>query len=148
MAIPLGWLGISLLFIGLSYDFYTNWLDPRLRYRQWYPYEPDLPPVAGGIELSEEQRKHDRVLLALYLPGILLILLGVLDASSVQPKCLPAGDFFQSYGVAALSITSGLMWYSEGEDITIKYHSEIRYMLGLLAVLIHVYSKACGTGVL
>ncbi len=141
------WFGLGLFAIGLSWDFYTNWLDPRLKSKNWFPREPDLPAVAGDVE-ADGLKGRDRVLLATYFPGIAILLIGTLDASSVNPACLPYSGFLNHYIVRAFGLTTGLMWYSEGQGIEIPYHGEIRYTLGILTVVIPLYIDACGKGVL
>jgi hypothetical protein len=143
----LSWIGLSIFGLALSFDFYREWLAPRLLSRSWFPGEPDLPPVAGEVN-EPEPEDIDRVLLAGYAGVIMIVFIGSLDAAPVNPDCLPHSDFIQVYLVKALALTTGLMWYSEGKDVVISYHSEVRYIIGFITVVLPVYSKACGTGVL
>lgn len=143
----LSWIGLTIFALTLSFDFYREWLAPRLLSRSWFPGEPDLPPVAGEVDEAKPE-DIDRVLLAGYIAGITIVFIGALDASPVNPDCLPHSNFIQVYLVKAFALTTGLMWYSEGQDVVIPYHSEIRYIIGLLTVALPLYSKACGTGVL
>lgn len=143
----LTWVGIGAFGLALGSDFWSEWLAPRVRYRSWFPQEPNLPAAAGNAEPpSEENRFY--VILAGYLAGGGFIIIGLLDASSIQPACFPYAEVARTYGVAAVSLCTGFMWFSEGQNVTMQYHKGIRYSIGSLGVLIPLYMSACGTGVL
>jgi hypothetical protein len=106
-----------------------------------------LPPVAGDVE-DPGPEEYAKVVLAGYLTGSALLYIGLLDAAPVGPVCLPFADFINEYVVGALALTTGFMWYSEGQGVVMPYHSEVRYFLGTLTVLGPLYMSSCGTGVL
>lgn len=141
------WVGLAVFSFALAYDFWNELLGPRLLSRPWFPGEPDLPPVAGeGEEPTEEN--YWRVVLAGYATGALFVIIGLLDASAVEPACLPYAEVVRTYGVAILSIATGLMWFSEGQDIVMPGHKAFRYTLGVLTIIIPLYMAGCGSGVL
>lgn len=141
------WLGLAIFGLTLSYDFYSVWLSPRLLSRSWFPGEPDLPPVAGKSE-EELTDETDRVVLALYGLAVSFLVIGALDASPVEPGCLPYEAFISTYVVRFMAGVTMLMWYSDGQDIVIPYHSEVRYTIGLLTLVIPSYMATCGSGML
>lgn len=140
-------LGLGVFAVAFGLDFYKEWLSPRLLSRSWFPGEPDLPPVAGEVE-ETKSRDVDRVVLATYLTAVAFLFIGIIDASPVNPECLPYSGFINQYLVRMFGATTALMWYSEGKGIVISHHSEIRYTVGLLTLALPLYSKACGAGIL
>lgn len=143
----LSWIGLAVFAGALSLDFYREWLAPRLLSRPWFPGEPDLPPVAGEVE-EADQEDVNQVLLATYVIGIAIFLIGLLDAAPVKPGCLPYSDFINSYLVSIFLAAAGILWYSDGRNVLIPFHAGIRFVIGIIAILIPLYSKACGSGVL
>ena len=142
------WLGLAIFSLALSYDFISEWLSPRLLSKSWFPGEPDLPPVAGEGDGGELTDESDRVVLALYGLGVSFLFIGLLDASPMNPGCLPYESFIREYVVRLMGAVTVVMWYSEGQDIVIPYHSEVRYTIGLMTLVIPLYIAACGSGVL
>lgn len=144
---PLVWIGFAVFSLTLAYDFWSEWLGPRLLSRSWVPGEPDLPPVAGDVD-EPTPENYRRVILAGYFTGAAILIIGLLDASSVEPMCLPYSGVVKTYGVAVFSLTTVFMWFSEGQNIVIPYHKGIRYTFGVLTVIIPVYMAGCGSGML
>lgn len=141
------WFGLAVFSLTLAYDFWSEWLGPRLLSRSWFPGEPDLPPVAGEVEEPTEEN-YWRVVLAGYFTGASLLIIGLLDASAVEPACLPYADVVKTYGVAVFSLATGFMWFSEGQHVVLPGHKGVRYTIGVLTVIIPTYIAACGSGVL
>jgi hypothetical protein len=143
----LAWIGLGVFSLTLAYDFWNEWFGPRLLSQPWFPREPDLPPVAGDVD-EPKSGNYRRVVLAGYFTGSGLLIIGLLDVSPVRPVCLPYADFVKTYVLAALSLATGFMWFSEGQNVVMPYHKGIRYTIGVIAVLLPVYMAACGSGVL
>lgn len=141
------WLGLAVFSLTLAYDFWSEWLGPRLLSRSWFPGEPDLPPVAGEVEEPTEEN-YWRVVLAGYFTGASLLIIGLLDASAVEPACLPYAEVVKTYGVTVFSLATGFMWFSEGQHVVLPGHKGVRYTIGVLTVIIPTYMAACGSGVL
>ncbi|WP_273836879.1 hypothetical protein [Halococcus sp. PRR34] len=118
----------------LAFDFWHEWLGPRLLSREWFPGEPDLPPVAGDVD-EPGPEEYAKVVLAAYLAGAAILYIALLDAAPASPMCLPYADFISEYVVGALALTTGFMWYSEGQGVVMPYHSEVRYTIGVLTVV-------------
>lgn len=149
MLTPLAWVGIVVFGFALSFDFWNEWLGPRLLSRSWFPGEPDLPAVGGdGNSDGPTKANYRHVILAGYFTGGALLIIGLLDASSIQPTCLPYSDIIKTYGIGALSLMTGFLWFSEGQNIVIPYHKGVRYTIGVVTILIPLYVAACGQGVL
>ena len=144
---PLAWAGLLVFSLALSYDFYTEWLAPRLLSRDWFPGEPDLPPVAGDID-EPTPEDYRRVVLVGYFTGVVILFIAALDAASIETVCFPYGDLLNKYVVGVLGLATGFMWYSDGQGVVMPYHSEVRYTLGVLTVVIQLYLETCGTGLL
>jgi len=142
MANILLWLGIVSVALVLVYDFERNYLSPRISTYEWYPREPDLPPVAGEKEGTETN--SIKVLLVGYVTGISVLLIGLIDYSPVKPTCIPSLKYVSS----VLALTSGFMWYAETENVTIQYHGTIRYCLGGIGILAGLYLGICGEGII
>lgn len=140
------WFGLTVFLFTLGYDFWSEWLSPRLLSKKWYPREPDLPAVAGDISEPTEEN-YRNVVLAGYFTGGAFLLIGLLDVSDVQPRCLPYSDIVKTYGIGAMSLITGFMWFTEGQNIIIPYHKVVRYTIGSLTVIIPVYMAACGEGI-
>lgn len=140
-------VGLAVFLGALLFDFWRGWLGPRLLSRDWFPGEPDLPTVAGDID-EPGPKEYAKVVLAVYLTGTAILYIALLDAAPVSPVCLPYADFINEYVVGGMALMTGLMWYSEGQGVVIPYHSEVRYMIGVLTVVAPLYMSACGTGVL
>ena len=141
------WVGVGVFALTLAFDFWSQWLGPRLLSREWFPGEPDLPPVAGDVD-KPGPKEYAKVVLAGYLTGAAILYIALLDAAPVSPICLPYANFINEYVVGVLALTTGFMWYSDGQGVVIPYHSEVRYTIGVLAVIAPLYMRACGTGVL
>lgn len=141
------WIGVAIFSIVLAYDFWTEWLGPRLLSRSWFPGEPDLPPVAGDAD-DPGPEEYARVVLAAYYTGGAILFIALLDVAPASPMCLPYADFVNEYVVGVLALTTGFMWYSDGQGVVMPYHSEVRYIIGVLTVIAPLYMSACGTGVL
>ena len=143
----LTWVGLTVFTSVLAFDFWHEWLGPRLLSREWFPGEPDLPPVAGDVD-EPGPEEYAKVVLAAYLAGAAILYIALLDAAPASPMCLPYADFISEYVVGALALTTGFMWYSEGQGVVMPYHSEVRYTIGVLTVVAPLYMSTCGTGVL
>jgi hypothetical protein len=143
----LAWAGLVTFALTLSYDVWSEWLGPRLLSRSWFPGEPDLPAVAGDVDEPAEEN-YQRVILAGYFTGGAILIVGLLDVSPIQPTCLPYADIIKTYGIGALSLVTGYMWFTEGQNITIPFHKGIRYTVGVITVIIPLYMAACGQGIL
>jgi hypothetical protein len=141
------WGGVGVFSLTLAYDFWIGWLGPRLLSQSWFPGEPNLPPVAGRDDESTSEN-HRRVVLAGYFTGTAILIIGLLDASSVEPMCLPYANVLNTYGIAVFSLTTVFMSFSEEQNIVMPYHKEVRYTIGVLTVIIPVYTSACGSGIL
>ncbi len=141
------WIGVSLFALTLGYDFWSEWLSPRLLSRSWFPWEPDLPPIAGEVD-EPSPENYRRVVLAGYFTGTAFLIIGLLDASPVEPMCLPYANVVKTYGMAFFSLTTIFMWFSEGQNVVMPYHKGIRYTIGVLTVIIPVYMAGCGSGML
>lgn len=141
------WIGVGIFGFTLAYDFWIEWLAPRLLSLSWVPGEPDLPPVAGEVN-EPTPENYRRVILAGYLTGAIVLIIGILDASPVEPACLPYGNFIKIYGVAIMSLTTGLLWFSEGQEVVLPYHKGVRYTIGVTAIATTLYLNACGSGTL
>lgn len=147
MLSPFAWLGLGIFSSVLAYDFWSEWLSPRLLSQEWFPGEPDLPPVAGDID-EPTDKNYRRVILAGYITGGAVLIIGLLDASPIRPACIPYSGIVKTYGIGVLSLATGYMWFSEGQNITIPYHKGIRYTIGVITVIIPLYMAACGSGIL
>lgn len=147
MLTPLAWVGVAVFGLTLSFDVWNEWLGPRLLSRSWFPGEPDLPAVAGDTDEATEAN-HRHVILAGYFTGGAVLIIGLLDVSPIQPTCLPYADIVKTYGIGALSLTTGYMWFTEGQNVVIPYHKGVRYTIGVITVLIPMYMAACGRGIL
>lgn len=141
------WVGLAVFLGALSFDFWHEWLGPRLLSRSWFPGEPSLPPVAGDVD-DPGPDEYTKVVLAGYLTGAAILYIALLDAAPVSPVCLPYANFINKYVVGAMALITGFMWYSDGQGVVLPYHSEIRYTIGALTVLAPLYMSACGSGVL
>ena len=141
------WIGLGIFSLTLAYDFWSEWLGPRLLSRSWFPGEPDLPPVAGDVE-EPTAENYWRVVLAGYFTGAVVLIIGLLDASSVEPACLPYANVVKTYGVGIISLATVFMWFTEGQHIVMPSHKGVRYTIGVLTVVIPMYMAACGSGVL
>jgi len=136
------WAGIIAFSLVLVYDFGRNYLLPRLLSYEWFPGEPNLPPVAGEKETSDSDVAL--AILFAYLLSISVFIIGVLDYSSARPECIPP----LQYVASIFALASGFMWYTDSKNLSIQYHSEIRYLLGSLSIVIVLYLGACGEGLL
>jgi len=143
----LTWVGLAVFLGALVFDFWHEWLSPRLLSREWFPGEPDLPPVAGDVD-EPGPKEYTKVVLAAYLTGGAILYIALLDVSPVSPVCLPYANFINEYVVGTMALITGFMWYSDGQGVVIPYHSEVRYTIGVLTVVAPLYMGACGTGVL
>lgn len=141
------WVGVGVFALTLAYDFWSEWLGPRLLSRSWFPGEPDLPPVAGDVD-EPGPKEYAKVVLTGYLTGAAILYIALLDAAPASPMCPPYADFINKYVVSAMALTTAFMWYSDGQGVVMPYHSEVRYVIGVLTVVAPLYMSACGTGVL
>lgn len=139
--------GLFVFVFPLSYDFYTEWLSPRLLSQPWFPGEPNLPPVAGEIDKPDPD-DYFQVVLVGYFTGSAVLFIGLLDASPELVACLPYTEIISVYIVAIFALITTFMWYSEGKNVVIPYHSEIRYVFGTLTIVIPLYLHTCGFGIL
>lgn len=141
------WLALCAFTLVLAYDFWSEWLSPRLLWRSWFPGEPDFPPVAGDVDDPGPAEKW-RVITAAYLTTAVFLFVALLDATAANPVCLPYADILNEYIIGVLALMTGFMWYSDGQGIEIPYHSEVRYTIGVLTVVVPLYMSACGSGVI
>jgi len=144
---PFTWVGVVVFGAALSYDLYRDWFAPRLLSKPWIPWEPDLPPVAGEGE-GEDESNPENVLLAAYLTGTVFFIIGALDVAPGDPACLPYAGFFETYVARLFAAGSALMWYSEGNNVTFAFYSEVRYAIGIIALAIPLYLSVCAGGAL
>lgn len=147
MLTSLTWLALAAFSVVLAYDFWSEWLGPRLLSRSWFPGEPDYPTVAGEGDDPGPTEKW-RVITAAYFTAAAFLFIVLFDASSARPACLPFADVLNEYVVGALALTTGFMWYSDGQGVVMPYHSEVRYIVGVLTVIVPLYNSACGSGIL
>lgn len=143
----LSWIGLIVFSVALEYDFWSEWLGPRLLSRSWFPGEPDLPPVDGEGE-NPTTANYRRVVLASYGAGAAILLIAMLDALLVKPTFLPYANIVKTYGGSLFSLLTILMWFSEGQTIVLPYHKRIRYIFGVLTVIMPLYIATCGSGIL
>jgi len=144
----LTWIGLGVFVVALAYDFWSEWLGPRLLWRPWFPGEPDLPPVAGEVDEEPDAAEKYRVILGAYFAGGGFLVIGLLDVAPVSPSCLPYSAVLKSYGVGFFSLVTVFMWFSEGNNVEMPFHGVVRYVIGVLVILIPLYMGACGAGVL
>ena len=143
----LEWIGLGVFSFTLAYDFWNEWLGPRLLSRGWFPGEPGLPPVAGDVD-EPTPENYRRVVIAGYFTGTAILIIGLLDASPVEPMCLPYANVVKTYGIAVFSLTTVFMSFSESQNIVMPHHRGIKYAIGVSTVIITVYTSACGAGML
>lgn len=139
--------GLLSFSLALGYDFYTEWLSPRLLSQSWFPGEPDLPPVAGDTD-EPKPENYLKVVLAGYLTGSTVLFIILLDKHPENIACVSYTGFLNVYVVGVFGLITTFMWYSEGQNIVMPYHSEVRYSIGVSTIFLTLYLEACGSGIL
>lgn len=159
MPVPTDILGVGIFTVTYFFDVYvTAGESLRRKARQTYNWtvsQTDLldlplqyPPAAGSSDSEPpEPENYRNVFTAGYTVALLFILVAILDASEFTPPCFPYHSIVATYGKSLVVAVVGLMWFSEGQHITVQYHAPIRFALGLFPVLITIYTTVCtGSG--
>lgn len=141
------WAGTAIILIALLHEFYVEWLSPRLLSAPQIPREPDLPPIGGGDDSTKNARRFN-VYVAAYTTGGILLIIGGLDAAPFEPACLPYTDFLNTYISGALAFTTAIIAYTNSGDGSLRYASEVQYVIASVTVILQLYIRACGAGVL
>jgi len=105
------------------------------------------PPAAGGTEPEPPTPENYRnVVLVGYGVALLFVTTAILDASEVTPPCFPYHGVVNTYGRSIAVATVALLFFSEGQHVTVLYHAPIRFLFGLVPPILTVYAAVCTGG--
>ena len=143
----LPWAGVIVFAAALFYEFCVEWVSPRLLSIPQIPKEPNLPPIGGEEDKATNVRRFN-IYVAAYTTGGILFVIAGLDAAPIEPACLPYTDFLNTYVSGTLAFTTAIIAYTNSGSESMRYASELQYIIASVTVILQLYIRACGAGIL